>query len=58
MTKLLAPFFVFTNFLHSQTAVTFPDEFNLADYPQYDNWTYQQETFFVLPLSLNEVHCC
>ncbi|MEC8611271.1 MAG: T9SS type A sorting domain-containing protein [Bacteroidota bacterium] len=55
MTKLLLPlFFVIANLLHSQTAVTFPDEFSLADYPQFDNWTYQQETFFVLPLSLNE----
>lgn len=55
MSKFIIPFLiVFSNILYSQIPVTFSDEFNLTYFPEYDNWTYQQETFFVLPLSLNE----
>ena len=38
----------------SQVAITFSDEFNLEEQAQYDNWVYQQNTFFVLPLSIND----
>ena len=46
---LSIPFFVF-----SQVAITFSDEFNLEEQEQYDNWVYQENTFFVLPLSIND----
>ena len=46
---LTLPFLVF-----SQVAITFSDEFNLEEQAQYDNWVYQQNTFFVLPLSIND----
>ena len=45
---LALPFLVF-----SQVAITFSDEFNLQELSEYDNWQYQQNTFFVLPLSIN-----
>lgn len=47
-------FLLFSSVVNCQIAITFSDEFNLVDFPQYDNLTYQDETFFVLPLSLNE----
>jgi hypothetical protein len=40
--------------VYSQVAITFSDEFNLEDQVQYDNWAYQENTFFVLPLSIND----
>lgn len=46
---LFLPFLIF-----SQVAITFSDEFNLEEQAQYDNWAYQQNTFFVLPLSIND----
>ena len=46
---LTLPFLVF-----SQVAITFSDDFNLEEQAQYDNWLYQQNTFFVLPLSIND----
>tara|TARA_B100000886_G_scaffold160461_1_gene109390 strand:- start:2048 stop:3106 length:1059 start_codon:yes stop_codon:yes gene_type:complete len=46
---LYLPFIVF-----SQVAITFTDEFNLEEQVQYDNWVYQENTFFVLPLSIND----
>ena len=46
---LYLPFVVF-----SQVAITFSDEFNLEEQGQYDNWVYQENTFFVLPLSIND----
>lgn len=46
---LTLPFLVF-----SQVAITFFDEFNLQEQSEYDNWQYQQNTFFVLPLSIND----
>lgn len=51
---LLITFLSFSSVIFSQTPITFIDEFYLEDYPQYDNWTYQNEAFFVLPISLNE----
>ncbi len=55
MNKFIIPLLIaFTHLAYSQTPITFSDEFNLVDFPQYDNWSYQQESFFVLPLSLNE----
>ena len=38
----------------SQVAITFSDEFNLEEQAQYDNWVYQENKFFVLPLSIND----
>ena len=46
---LSLPFLVF-----SQVAITFSDEFNLEEQAQYDNWVYQENKFFVLPLSIND----
>tara|TARA_B100001057_G_scaffold215444_1_gene215713 strand:- start:5103 stop:6161 length:1059 start_codon:yes stop_codon:yes gene_type:complete len=46
---LSLPFLIF-----SQVAITFSDEFNLEEQVQYDNWVYQENTFFVLPLSIND----
>ncbi|MGB2138716.1 MAG: hypothetical protein ACPHVP_07575, partial [Flavobacteriales bacterium] len=46
---LCLPFLVF-----SQVAITFSDEFNLEEQTQYDNWVYQENTFFVIPLSIND----
>ena len=46
---LSLPFLVYT-----QVAITFSDEFNLQELSEYDNWQYQQNTFFVLPLSIND----
>ena len=46
---LSLPFLVF-----SQVAITFSDEFNLEEQTQYDNWVYQENTFFVIPLSIND----
>ena len=46
---LLLPFLIF-----SQVAITFSDEFNLQEQVQYDNWVYQENIFFVLPLSIND----
>ena len=43
------PFVIF-----SQVAITFSDEFNLEEQSQYDNWVYQENKFFVLPLSIND----
>jgi hypothetical protein len=40
--------------VYSQVAITFSDEFNLEEQVQYDNWAYQENTFFVLPLSIND----
>ena len=41
-------------FVRSQEiTVTFPDDFDLQENPEYDNWTYQQNTFFALPLSIS-----
>ena len=40
--------------LFSQVAITFSDEFNLEEQTQYDNWVYLENTFFVLPLSIND----
>lgn len=41
-------------FVSSQEiTVTFPDDFDLQESPEYDNWTYKQNTFFVLPLSIS-----
>ena len=42
---LTLPFLVF------QMLLPFPI-FNLEEQAQYDNWLYQQNTFFVLPLSI------
>ena len=36
-----------------EITVTFPDNFDLQENPEYDNWTYQQNTFFALPLSIS-----
>ena len=41
-------------FVYSQLAITFSDEFNLEEQAEYDNWVYQQNSFFVLPLSIND----
>ena len=39
-------------FVSSQEiTVTFPDDFDLQENPEYDNWTYGQNTFFD-PLSI------
>lgn len=46
---LYLPFLVF-----SQVAITFSDEFNLEEQVQYDNWVYKENSFFVLPLSIND----
>lgn len=46
---LSLPFLVF-----SQVAITFSDEINLEEQTQYDNWVYQENTFFVIPLSIND----
>ena len=43
------PFVIF-----SQVAITFSDEFNLEEQAQYDNWVFQENKFFVLPLSIND----
>ena len=40
--------------IFSQVAITFSDEFNLEEQAQYDNWVYQENKFFVLPLSIND----
>lgn len=46
---LFLPLLVF-----SQVAITFSDDINLADVPEYDNWEYAEQSFFVLPLTINE----
>ena len=46
---LFLPFFVSSQ----EITVTFPDDFDLQENPEYDNWTYQQNTFFALPLSIS-----
>jgi hypothetical protein len=42
------------NIMISQVAITMPDEFSLTDFPEYDNWTYNGQTFFIIPVSMNE----
>lgn len=46
--------FYFPLVVASQVAITFSDEFNLTDVPQYDNWEFEGQSFFVLPLTINE----
>ena len=38
----------------SQVAITFSDDFNLQEQSEYDNWLFQENTFFALPLSIND----
>jgi len=40
--------------LKSQVAITFSDDFNLEYSYVYDNWEYGSQSFFVLPLSIND----
>ncbi|MBL6663487.1 MAG: T9SS type A sorting domain-containing protein [Flavobacteriales bacterium] len=55
MKRILFFYFLTLPFLvSSQVAITFYDEFNLQEQSEYDNWQYQQNTFFVLPLSIND----
>ena len=50
-------FLILLNFpflVTSQVAITFSDNFNLEDSYVYDNWEYSSQSFFVLPLSIND----
>ena len=55
MKKIVFLFLVTFPFLtFSQVAITFSDEFNLEEESNYDNWQYDSQSFFVLPLSIND----
>lgn len=45
---------IFPLLTFSQVAITFSDEFYLENFPEYDNWEYDSQSFFVLPLSIND----
>jgi hypothetical protein len=50
-------FLILLNFpflVTSQVAINFSDNFNLEDSYVYDNWEYSSQSFFVLPLSIND----
>jgi hypothetical protein len=40
--------------VYAQVAITFSDDFNLEEFSYYDNWQFQEQSFFVLPLSIND----